>query len=257
MPIVEQTMYPSAEQVMNRARAFVNDAWGGGAGRILTDSAPFSIEYLNSALEELQDDIGNNGVITLTIDNYILTPVTPAAIIDPSIQVSISYEGYFDGSVMNAAPVLPGDCVMVEKLWERVTNSGTNFFPMHEPVSSLPSRLQDVFLYDWEYRTDAIFMVGSTNTEDIRMRYQTRFPTINAGTTLTNVQINILASINSLASIVAYNYARARGAAQAQVMKADSEAQKSRIINRYIRHKQDAPAYREPYRRDSNGVVRF
>lgn len=242
---------------MNRARALVNDAWNGGAGRILTDSAPFSIEYLNSALEELQDDLGNNGVITLTIDNVILSPITPPPVIDPSIQVSISYEGYFDGSIMHAIPKLPGDLAMVDSLWERVTNSGTNFIPMHEPQSSLAPRLQGTFLQDWEYRTDAIWMVGSTQTEDLRLRYQTRFPTIGAGANLGSTQINILASVNALATIVAYSYARARGAAQAQVMKADMTEQKDRIINRYVRHDQGKPCNRQPYQRDANGVTRF
>lgn len=242
---------------MNRARAMVNDAWNGGAGRILTDSAPFTIEYLNSALEELQDDLGNNGVITLTIDNVILTPVTPPPVIDPSIQVSISYEGYFDGSIMHATPALPGDLAMVDFLWERVTGSCDAFLPMHEPQSSLPSRLQGTFLREWEYRTDAIWMVGSTQTEDLRLRYQTRFPTIAAGTSLTNVQVNILASTNALATLVAYQYARARGAQQFPAISADADKQKFKILNRYARHQQGQPCHRQPYQRDTNGVTRF
>ena len=257
MPGVGQTNYPTGEQVMNRARAMVNDAWNGGAGRILTDSAPFTVEYLNSALEELQDDLANNGAITLTIDNVILTPITPVAAPDPSVQVSVSYEGYFDGQVMHAAPALPADLAIVDCLWERVTGSNDSFAPMHEAESALTSRFQGALLRDWEYRSDAIFMVGSTQTEDLRLRYQTRFPTIGAGVNLSSVQINVLASVNALASLVAYNYARARGAAQAQMMKADAKEQKDRILNRYVRHNQGKPCYRQPYQRDVNGVTRF
>ena len=253
MPGVGQNPYPLAEDVMNRARALVNDAYQGGAGRILTDAAPFTIEYLNSAIEELQDDLGNNGVITLIVDNVILTPITPVITPDPSVQVSISYDGYFDGSTMHALPALPGDCISVKQLWERVTGSGENFSPMYEPQAYLCPRTQDLLLRQWEYRGDAIWMVGSTQTEDIRIRYESRFTPIGKGTNLTTVQVNILASTNALATIVGYIYARARGAAQAQIMQADAETQKKKIINRYVRRAQGQPCSRQPYGGSSQG----
>jgi hypothetical protein len=247
MPGIGQTAYPTAEAVMNRARALVNDAYQGGAGRILTDSAPFSVEFLNSAIEELEDDLGNNGVITLIVDDFILTPITPVVTPDPSVQVSISYTGYFDGTTNHALPALPGDCISVKQLWERVTGSSENFIPMHEPQGPLYPRAQDIWLRQWEYRQDAIFMIGSLQTEDIRMRYETRFTPIGKGVNLSTVQVNILASTNALATIVAYVYARARGAAQAQLMQADAELQKKRIINRYVRRAQGKPCHRRAY----------
>lgn len=115
--ITPQAAYPTAEQVMNRARAFVNDSFRGGKGRILTDQAPFTSEYLNSALEELQDLIGNNGVITLIEDNVILAGITPVAAINPATQVFISYEGYYDGAAMHALPVLPSNMRAILKVW--------------------------------------------------------------------------------------------------------------------------------------------
>ena len=92
---------------MNRARAFVNDAFRGGAGRILTNQAPFTTEYLNSALEELQDKISNNGVITLIRDNVILTPITALATVDPSVQIQVAYNGFYNGSEWVTSPMLP------------------------------------------------------------------------------------------------------------------------------------------------------
>lgn len=248
MPGLTETLYPTAEAVMNRARAFVNDAFNGGAGRILTDSAPFTIEYLNSAIEELQDELDNIGSITLIIDNVILTPVTPVVAINPQVQVNISFTGYFDGTTNHSLPALPGDCILVDKVWEAITGSSNPFTEMHQcPSGALPSRLQGTYLREWEYRQDAICMVGSQSTEDLRIRYHTRFLPIGAGSTLSNVQIGILASTNQIATLVAYNYARARGAMQANIMQADAERMKALIKNRYIRRSQFTPTSRHPY----------
>ena len=109
MSVVPQQPYPNAEQVMNRARAFVNDAFQGGAGRILTDKAPFTGEYLNSALEELAQIIRNRGVITLEYDNVILTPITALPQPNPTVQIYVSFNGFFDGKELNKIPVLPGN----------------------------------------------------------------------------------------------------------------------------------------------------
>lgn len=232
---------------MNRARAFVNDAYSGGAGRILTDSAPFSVEYLNSALEYVQDRLGNTGVITLIVDNFILTPVTPVPNPNPAIQTNISYTGYFDGTANHATPALPGDCIAVLKLWERAANSSENFVEMAQPQGGLCSRIQGTWLNEWEYRQDAIYMIGSTQTEDIRMRYVTRFTPIAKGTDLTTVSIQILASTEALAHVVAHRYARARGAPQTATMKEDAEEAIRQILNRYIQRAQEIDTHRLPY----------
>lgn len=253
MPGLIETAYPTTEAVMNRARAFVNDAFNGGAGRILTDAAPFTVEYLNAAIEELQDELDNVGVISFIVDNVILTPVTPVVTIDPEAQVSISYTGYFDGTTNHDTPALPSDCILVERLWETITGSALPFRPMIEhPSGALPSRLQGTYLCDWEYRGDAIYMLGSTSTEDIRIRYHTRFLPVQPGSISSDVQINILASTNAIATLVAYNYARARGALQSNIMQADAEKQKNLIKNRYIRRAQQTPANRIAYNDDQN-----
>ena len=250
MAVGPQNPYPTAAQVMNRARAFVNDAFRGGAGRILTNQAPFTTEYLNSALEELQDKISNNGVITLIRDNVILTPITALATVDPSVQIQVAYNGFYNGSEWVTSPMLPADVRAVQKVWERQTGSGQPFRPMTQSQEGLPSVYQTSWLNRWEYREDAICMVGSTVTEDLRIRYESRFQSIPADSSEDNWQdteIAILSSVNALATIVAYNYARARGAAQAQVMQADSDRQMRYIVRRYTRRAQSVPYRRQPY----------
>lgn len=245
--ITPQSAYPTAEQVMNRARAFVNDAFRGGKGRILTDQAPFTIEYLNAALEELQDKIGNNGVITLLRDNVILGPITSLPASNPAIQIFIAYEGFFNGTTMLPLPVIPSDCRAVIKLWQRQVGTNLPFFPMMQPQQGLESVYQGQYLNMWEYRQDRIYLTGARTNMELRMRYEARQPVITDASALADTQIGILSSVNSLATVVGYVYARARGAAAMAVMQTDGEKQMRYIVRRYTRRRQGINYNRMPY----------
>src|ERR1700680_1580199 len=115
MPIGAPATYPILEDIMLLARSLVLDTMAGatatlGEGQILTDTAPFTIPMLNSSIRETYRELGNNGVATLIQDNIVLTGLTPVngplglAAVDPSVQVSITYAGYNDGSgVLNTS----------------------------------------------------------------------------------------------------------------------------------------------------------
>jgi hypothetical protein len=249
MSTVTVVPYPTAQAVMNRARAYVNDAFRGGAGRILTNAAPFTVEYLNGAFEELQDKIGNNGVITLEKDNVILTPIPPIASPDPAARVKIAYTGTFNGLVWAATPFIPGDCVSVKKLWMRQTGSNLPFQMIGQAREGLSDQFpNNQFLTCWEYLTDMIVLTGASAACDIRIRYECRQPVIATETPENlwdDISINILASVNSLATIVAYLYARARGAQAAPQLQQDGERMMRYIVRRYTRRAQGVP-YRRP-----------
>jgi hypothetical protein len=250
MSVSPQQPYPNAEQVMNRARAFVNDAFQGGAGRILKDTAPFSVEYLNSALEELAQRIRNRGVITLEYDNYILTPLTALPAPNPAIQTYVGFNGYFDGTKLNKVPFLPGNCLQVLEVWERQTGSGLPFQPMKQ-ARPLYSANQSTYFHVWEFRQDRINLRGSTVTEDLRIRFTASLGAIAPATAenpWSNVTIQILASVNALAKLVAYNYALARGAQAAATMQTDADKYTRLITNAYTRQNQ-----RTKYRRRQFG----
>jgi|FreactTroBogLake_1042271.scaffolds.fasta_scaffold00786_9 hypothetical protein len=257
MSVSPQQPYPSADKVMNRARAFVNDAFQGGAGRILTNAAPFTVEYLNSSLEELAQRIRNRGVITLEYDNWILTPITALPAPDPAVQIYVSFGGFFNGYSMVKTPVLPGNCLQVLEVWERQTGSGLPFQPM-KPVRPLSSANQGPYLRNWEFRQDRINMRGSTVTEDLRIRFTGSLAQIAPATTenpWSDVTIQILASTNALAKIVAYNYALARGAAAADKMSADADKYTRLITNAYTRQNQRTPARRKQFGQRNIGGV--
>src|ERR1700678_2240184 len=250
MPVTPLAPYPVAQQVMDRARAFVNDAFQAGRGRILTNENPFTVQFLNSALEELQQRLRNRGVITLTYDNVILTPITPPPTFGPGQQQRIAFQGFYNGTTWVATPALPQECISVLEVWERQTGAGTAFQPMTQQ-RPLQDRSQSPWLQSWEYRQDSIILIGSTVTEGLRIRFQAQLAPIAAASAtnpLSNVTINILASVNALAKLVAYNYALALGAPAAETMAQDAEKYVRLITNSYTRQNQ-----RVPYRRQIFG----
>lgn len=249
MAVAPLQPYPNAEQVMNRARAFVNDAFQGGTGRILTDRNPFTVQFLNGALEFLQDRIRNRGVITLEYDNVILSPITPPPVLQPGIQQRVAFNGFFDGATWQKTPALPASCVSVLEVWERQTGAGLPFQPMKQ-LRPLPDRYQGPWLVNWEYRQDSIVLIGSTVSEDLRIRFQAQLGEIAPATAenpLTNVTIQILCSVNALATVVAYFYARALGAPAAKTMQDDAETLIRLITNRYTRQNQHTPYRRRGF----------
>jgi hypothetical protein len=153
--------------------------------------------------------------------------------------------------------VLPSDCVAVLECWECLTGSGQPFTPMTQPMSGLNSGYQGPGFAVWEWRQDRINLPGSTVTEDLRIRYESRLVPIAADNSSTSTgapndnwqttQIKILASVNALAHVVAYFYARARGAAAAPLLQQDGEKYQRSIVRRYVRRDQATPYYRQPY----------
>jgi len=265
MAVLPSPIYPTVARVMNRARAFVNDSYQGGAGRILTNQKPFTVEYLNSALEELQEKIRNNGVITLTRDNVLIGPIPAIASPDPSVQIMLTYTGLYVNGQFLATPTLPADLAVPLEIFERQFGSGQRFEYMRQPQEGLPSIYQGPWLRFWEWREDAVCMVGSTSVMQLRMRYSALLPIIGpdvvGGTgeeAWATTSINILSSVNALAGIVAYKYALARRAEGAQSMAGEADRYVRLITNKYVRqgqHKRyQRKAYGETYMSNSSAT---
>jgi len=257
MAVLPAAPYPTVAQVMNRARALVNDSYQLGAGRILTNKAPFTVEYLNSALEEVQEKIRNNGVITLTRDNVIVGPLPPLPASDPKQQTSLAYTGYYTNGVWLSDPKLPSDLVAIEKVWEQIEGSGVPFSPMTQPMEGLPSVYQGPFMRMYEYRGDALWFMGCLSSIMLRLRYTAVLPIIgsdqiNAQTqaeSWATTSINILSSTNVLAQLVAARYAEARapGSPGATTAAANGDKYMRLITNKYVRMKQRIRYNRKAY----------
>jgi len=226
----------------------------GTAGSILTDTAPFTIVYLNASIRRTQRYLANNGLTSNIRDNVILTGLTPAAVSDPSVQVYVSSLGYFDGAQLNNNIVLPADLILPLEVWERQTNSGAQFQFMPSPQEGLNSRLPGSYFGQWEWREDRINMTGSTMTEDLRLRYEASLARIAANAVLSQVSIPIRDGEDALAAGVVLQYARTRGSALREEAEKWFMEECDQLVNRYVR-KDQRIAYRPRGFRAGGGQI--
>ena len=242
--------FANMEDILNNTRAIVNDAYNAGAGEILTDTAPFTLQYINSSLLELQDRLGNNAVVSLMVDNFIVSSleVVPT---DPSLQTYIDVNGYWSLNstgvpvLLDAALVLPVDLLSPEFLWERQTGSNLPFHPMRQPQEGLPSIQQGPTLNNWEWRGNAIWFNGATTLRDIRIRYRKQEANIAEGTDYTTIEVDLPGAANALAYLIGYRYVMSRNPETAQLMRAAADYHILQIIKRAVRQKQGIE-YRRP-----------
>lgn len=242
MPVLQTTAYGTVEGVLNEVRAIINDMMFNQNGEIFTDTSVFTFPMMNRAAQYFENELINHGVTTFKKET-ILTPVLPVTILDPGSQVNISDSGYFDGTINHAQPQIPFDLQVPEVLWERATGSTENWVAMAEVVDGLPSTAQTLRLRMWEWRTDAIYMPGATQSNDIRLRGT--FESVNF-TTPTDV-ILIRGCQSALASYVAYVFAESRGSALADKFMVMGKELTLQICRRNTRARQRETLTRRPY----------
>jgi hypothetical protein len=238
-PSVQTGTYPIADEVMQLARAMVNDMLRDTAGRILTNTAPFTVVYLNSAIRKVQRYFANNGIESFVNDAVILAAIGAAATSDPSVQCYIGPNGYFDGAVINAQPRLPIDLILPLAVWARQSSSVGDFTPVMPMKSDglMGARPgQGIGVYEW--RNDRINFVGANAVMDLRIRYEASIPSVAAGTNLAQTTIPLRDAQEALAAWVVYFYAFARGSAQRTEAKQMAQEEMDEVIQRYVRKDQ-------------------
>jgi hypothetical protein len=255
MPIGAGPEYPILEDIMLLARSYVNDTFQGatgtqGEGQIFTDGAPFTIPFINAAIRELYRELGNNGVCTLIKDNFILTGLEPVVTVDPSVQVSITFAGYNNGTTTDTGLQLPSDLLAMLEMWERQNGSGNPFTSMVQ-CQPLPSRNQVTYLGDWEYRSDSIYMVGSTQSVDVRLRYICQLPgqVSGAGTDFASLSVPVQDCQDAIAWKLAAKYAYRLDGASEEMQSAQANAAEAvrQLVNRQVRAKQRVQYIAQPY----------
>ncbi len=237
------TAYSAAEDALTLARAIVNDAYI-AAGYILTDAAIATIPMLNQAYIWLQEELTNNGVETF-VNEVILTPLGATASTDPAIRVYLDDNGYFDGTNQNASPQLPVDMVSKPlRLSERQTGSNQTFTDMNFSNDGIPASLPQSKFRIWGWWSDKVYLRGSTQTNDVRVRYNKRLPAITIGTD----PILIRGAYHILANLLAAQYANSRGSALAGNFSAAADSQIAQMATKNSRANQRASHRKRPYR---------
>jgi hypothetical protein len=208
-------------------------------------------------LTELQDRLENNAVVQLVVDNFILSGLEPVLIVDPSVQTSLDFDGYNNGTTVDPAIFLPADLMIVEKMWERQTGSNLPFVPLHQPQEGLCSRNQWESFGEFELRGNAIWFPGATTPRDVRLRYKMREALIPAGADFTTIYIDLPGSLNTLAYMIAYRYVMSRNPETAPIVRLEVDRHIKEMIRRTTRQKQGIAYKRRPYGGNPNGGMRW
>ncbi len=213
--------YPLLSDVLNAARVKCNDAIGNGvAGQTLTNTQPLTAPLVNTAYQSLQQFLVALGYTTLDA-SVLISGLPPAFTNDPSVEVSLSWTGYFDGNALNTAFALPQNLIrpLRDGLEQRLTVPAGSpnavlaaavMTPMDEqingPMAHVPN---DMWLRQWQWREDAIYMTGALAQNDIRIRYAKYLPDL-VPTSPTQV-VPIMRSLDALSSYIAVEFSRERG----------------------------------------------
>jgi len=167
--------YDTVNTVLNQARVRLNDELTTllpVGGRLLKNNQIFSQQVTNTAWRKTQEYLGERGYARL-LDEVVMFALPVVAIADPAVQVRLEWTGYFDGTNYFPSPALPRNLNHPLKVWERWSGQAAAFCdpPMEKILDGLPSFTKTTRNRCWEWRGDAIWMPGSLNVMDLRIRF--------------------------------------------------------------------------------------
>lgn len=246
MPGLGGTPYDSAEYVLQIARSLGNDAIQSLAGNLLSDNQPYVPIYLNSGYRYLQRKLANSGYSAFKKTAQIVG-VPVIGTVDPGLQMSISYNGTFDGVMNHATPSLPPDMCWPLKLRERQTNTTQIWQPMYQATDGLMSRPQTIWLRDWYWETEQIVMRGSVQVNDIEILYTPFLPELILLPSPSEVLL--IRSENALAAYTLWAFAFARGSKLADELMAMGDRFVKEMIASDNTMKARRNVRRQPYSR--------
>ena len=253
MTNVPSSNFPSIGSCLDLSRAIVNDSFPGIAGqqgRILTNSATFTLSYLNSAFRTIQRRLRNEGVTFPIEDNFIFSSLPAQTNQDPSVLCYIGYDGYFNGSQMFGQYRLPSNFIQPQVVRQRTSNANQQFVPMCQAMEGLCSAYPGQGFGQWEWRNYQIWFNGSTQVNDMNLRFTTGQPPINAPAEDFDITpIYIMDCQDAVAAYVAKLYGNARGANPQQIAAVDQMFNDAidEMALEYIRQQQTANYHRQPY----------
>ncbi len=186
MPVLGSSAYNTAEDVLNRMRAIVNDSEVAG-GDVLTDTAPFTFTLLNGGYERVQLELAKAGIETFIQEWWLIgLPIMPT--VDPEARMVIDDTGcnilYPNGvgNVFSNVPQLPTNLVLPLKLFERQHGTTNTADEMKQPNDGLYATDQQLFLMDWEWLNDGIRTRGALQSQDVKIKGEAKLPQLAAPT---------------------------------------------------------------------------
>lgn len=269
MAIGAANNFPSFNEIAGLVRTFVDDDKRGatgtpGEGQILTDTSITTARLLASAIRETYRDCRIMGDTVLIKDNYLLLGLPPVnsslgvGVMNPAVQTSLQNVGYFDGLQMNPNYSLPSDFYLPLEMWERQSGTSNPFGMMTQSAGALSPRNQTHSLGEWEYRGNAIWMNGSTQLRDVRLRYIAMFPTIilpSPAIDWANTFVPIRDSQEAIADKITVRYAMRLGGDQLADAKAQAKSSITALRQQVTRTRQMIDYTRPSYGSGAAGAA--
>jgi hypothetical protein len=230
----------SLETVVTLARVRVNDAIASANGDVLTDTQPFTIFMINGAWRRTQMFLADRGFTALE-NRMVFAAIPSVTNSDYSSLEAMTWSGFFDGTAVQAAPLLPQDMIAPLKLAERVNSSGNNFTPMDQCYSGLPTVSKGPLNRLWEWRTNVNFpgtqtinMPGATGPTDLILFYAAFLADfVVSGTTAFSAQpVPIINILSPLAWLIGAECVKPRGDVDAGSFETAGFAELQQIFNR-------------------------
>jgi hypothetical protein len=240
---------PSLQSICDLYRSIVNDTFDGGAGQINTDTAPWMLPFLNSAIRDLYSDLRIVGDMRVIVDNAIISGIPPIPAANPTVQVALAYQGYFNGSTWNSSYLLPPDLMWLMKVWQRPSNVGATFFPMTPAPAGLSGVYQGYGLGQYEMRgNNELWFNGALLATDIRLRYMAAYPDITGDDIdFSNTYVPIQDSTNAIAHKMVANYAQRLSPDQYQLADSRQAGFTKKLIAESVLNSQTKQFARQPF----------
>jgi hypothetical protein len=199
--------------MMDLFRSSINDDGGGQdgpqGGIIATNSAPFTLPFLNNAIKWVYRKLRNIGDPALIIDNYLLLGIPALTGPDPAVQVSLGFLGYFDGFQNHSQWTLPAGAMGIDRAWNRVTGEGNDFSEIFPAPDGLPPCQQSWLMQRYEWRGNAMWMPGALQSVDIRLRTKITLPPfLGSSLIFQTTYVPILDSEDAIVDRMLVRYAR-------------------------------------------------
>jgi hypothetical protein len=251
VPIPAGNPYPTINEVMNIARARVNDMMNDAIGDELANDVPASQVYLSAAWKWFQSRCDTAGVQPFT-QVAMLYGIPARASNDLGNECSISWAACSDGVNTFGGPLLPQDMIAPKSVWRRQyqqpdsngaqTLNSSPLCLMTQAPDGLPVWMDTNTI---DIRDDAIYFYGELYAQDWKFRYSAYRPALDI--TQPTAQIPMMMCEDCLGARIAFEFASARGAVQAPAMEAWAETAFNTVTQRAARIKMRQTIRRRGY----------
>lgn len=240
--------YFSVNEVLNVTRVRMNDAIQQLGGDILTNQQSFTQTMVNAAWQRMQEFLANLGYTRL-IDEVVIQslPICPSP--DPAVQCWIDWTGFFDGTQIWNNYALPEKMVFPLKLWDRISGLNAGWgSPLENVMDGLPARYRYSRNSIFEFRNDKIYMPGTSQPVDLRVRFAQFFPDFETQglTEWFDQKVPIAGCRDALADYICVEASDGRDDVDSQTFKTRAENEAKLIFNRDVRLKNRSNVRRHP-----------